>query len=140
MDKAVVLEDDVSETANGDVLLRRKKTLRPNSKWRVAQRMIGLMDSNRASNEKQDFADIVKMFQRLNAQKIFDNLDAKNELRDIQNDLHTVRASEGFGGLEAASAKVAETKYDSVELQRGFSQELDSYQQASKGECAMTLH
>ena len=57
--------------------------LRAGSRWRVAQRVLGSMDENRASTDKQDLADIVQMFQRLNAQQLFNDLDTAAQLRDI---------------------------------------------------------
>ena len=114
----------------------RRLTLKPGSKWRVAQKMIGLMDSNRASNEKQDFADIVKMFQRLNAQKIFDNLNAAEQLTDINSGgVHSAASAERFEGLDATRARLADTRYDSVEIEHDFSAELNRHQKSSKGQC-----
>ena len=137
--------NDVTEAADvmthANNLTRRPTRLRPGSKWRVAQKMIGLMDSNRASNEKQDMADIVKMFQRLNAKKIFDNLNAAGALSDINTDvLNMPTAATKFEGLEAARAKLADTRYDSVDIERSFTEQLDDHRKDTKGTCTRARH
>ena len=86
--------------------------LRAGSKWRVAQRVIGMMDENRASTAKQDLADIVKMFQRINAQKLFDDLDTAAQLRDIPScQLQRSDTEKTFEGLDL--------KEDSIEDEKG---------------------
>ena len=86
--------------------------LRAGSKWRVAQRVIGMMDENRASTAKQDLADIVKMFQRINAQKLFDDLDTAAQLRDIPScQLQRSDTEKTFEGLDL--------KEDSIEEEKG---------------------
>lgn len=64
------------------------------------------MEENRASSAKQDLADIVKLFQRLNAQKVFSDLDTAAQLRDIPScQLQQHDMAKTFEGLSSCDTE-----------------------------------